>query len=299
MSGNDEWRSVVREWSIGGRVVMISEHQFVLNGMLLGQQEANEIIADPLLHVYSIPQPPGTVPLLRKEQQIVILVVGDEAIDEPGGVPEMDVLVNEAVHDHELPPHVRHVIQDCRVLVRVWIVLGRAHVALGVVGVVAVPGGDGGPRDGDLEDVRGATEAHGGEVPPVTPAVDADAFGIRDPLEGEPAHGGDLIEDLGVAESPVEALLEAEAAAGGAAVVALEDGKSEGAEALSAHVVGLGVGAVDALYVGSSVDGEDEGVGTRSVGFGVRAVEGGVELGGVVCGAEGEEFGGLEGVVVM
>jgi hypothetical protein len=136
--------------------------------------------------------------------------------------------------------------------------------------------GDGGAGDRDLKGLRGAGERHGGGVSAVAPAVDAHAGGIAQALGDEPAHAVDLVLDLEVAEVMTNRALEGEAAAGGAAVVELEDEVALRGEGLGAHVDGSAPLAGDALGVGAAVDGDEGGVGPGA-GAGGGAIEGAVQ----------------------
>src|SRR5947199_204357 len=66
----------------------------------------------------------------------------DQGVHQPGGVSVVDVLVEQTVDQKQVAPDVGRAGQDRRLLVPLRVALRRAHVALGIAGVVPVPVGD-------------------------------------------------------------------------------------------------------------------------------------------------------------
>ena len=146
-----------------------------------------------------------------------------------------------------------------RVAVRVG--LGRAHVTLGVVGIVAVPMGHGGSSDSHLEHVRGLGKAHESHEPAVAPTVDADAVGVGEAVIDEPSNAVHLVADFDVAHVVLDDTLELQAPAGAAPVVEAEHEIAKRAQVLRAHRTGHGPVVVHDLGVGTAVRIDDRWVG--------------------------------------
>lgn len=56
-------------------------------------------------------QLPGGVALVREDEQVVGLARRDERVDQPSRVPEVHVLVDQTVNQHQLPLQLRGVRQ--------------------------------------------------------------------------------------------------------------------------------------------------------------------------------------------
>src|SRR5690606_32339003 len=83
------------------------------------------------------------------------------------------------------------------------IVLGQAHVALGVYGVVIAPVGYRGHGDRGLERVRALGDAQRAHVAPVAPALDADTVRVHVRQLPQPPRRTDLVLRLVLAQLPV------------------------------------------------------------------------------------------------
>ena len=165
-----------------------------------------------------------------------------------------------------------------------------AHVAFGIGSVVAVPVGDGGAGDADLEDLGVAEHGHAGHVAAVAPAVNADARGVDEAEARKVTDAGNLVLDLYRAGAVGEGGFEGEAAVGAAAVIELEDDEAFLGEVLGAEVDGERPLVCDALDVGSAVDRDDRGV-TLAGLYVRRAVDRAVEERAVVR-LEFDQLGG-------
>lgn len=76
----------------------------------------------------------------------------DEGVDEPSGVAEVNVLVDESMHEEQgcAISHLGHVVHDAGLIVSDWVGQRGAHVSLGVVRVIAIPVGHRRPGDAHL-----------------------------------------------------------------------------------------------------------------------------------------------------
>ena len=73
-----------------------------------------------LFHVNAVRLPPWHVPLVGKEQQVVRLPGCDQSINKAGRVPEVDILVDKAVDEQELPLHFVQMRHDAGIVVPLW-----------------------------------------------------------------------------------------------------------------------------------------------------------------------------------
>jgi hypothetical protein len=221
------------------------------------------------------------VALLGEDEEVVRLAGFRERDDEAGGVAEVHVFVGHPVDEEQAALEPVRMDQGGGFAVAVGVFGGRAHVPLGVAGVVAVPVGDGGAGHAHAEDLLGLEQAHEGHVAAVAPAVDADAGGIEARQAGEVADAPDLVFDLDGAHAAGDVGFEGEAPAAAAAVVELEDGDALLREVLGAEIDREGPVVDDALDVGAAVDGDDD---RRRAVRGGGAIERAVEQGAVGCG---------------
>ncbi len=230
--------------------------------------------------------------LFREDEQVVLLVGGGEGDEQTGSVPEVDVLIDHAVDEEEPALELRGVGEDRAVVVALGVGLGRAHVALGVTRVVAVPVGHWRAGDADLEDLRGAQHGHAGHVAAVAPAVDADPRAIHIGQGSHVAHAGHLVVDLDRAHAVGQGGFEGQPAVGAAAVIEPEDHVALLRQVLGAQVHREHPVVSDALGVRPTVDGDDERV--AAPGFEDRwAVDGAVKE-RAIGGGEGGELRSLQ-----
>mmetsp|Transcript_26133 Transcript_26133/g.59615 ORF Transcript_26133/g.59615 Transcript_26133/m.59615 type:complete len:226 (+) Transcript_26133:94-771(+) len=177
---------------------------------------------DALLHEYAVLEGARGVALVREEEELVVLLRADQRVDQARRVPEVHVLVDQPVHQEEGALDVIDVSHDGAARVAVGVALGRAHVALGVVGVVAVPARHGRAGHPHLEDVRGARQGHRGHVPAVAPPVDAHSLRVGQALCDGPLDASLLILHFQVAHVPLDLRLEEQPAPRTPAVVDLQ-----------------------------------------------------------------------------
>lgn len=137
-----------------------------------------EVVGDVFFHVDAVGEAAGHVAFIGEEEEVVWFAVSDEGVDEAGGVAEMDVFVDETVDEEEFTFDFVDMVENTTAAVAVIVGLGKTHVSFGVMGVVAVPIGDGGASNGDFKGVGGAGKAHERHVATVAPAVDADTGGV-------------------------------------------------------------------------------------------------------------------------
>ena len=138
-------------------------------------------------------------------------------------MPEVNVLVDHAVHHEEPPAELVDVAQRRGPPVPIRIVPGSTHILFGVGGVVALVKGNRRPGDAGFEDVGGRGERHQRHVAAVTPAVDADPRYVGKAEGAQPAHPFDLVADLDAAHPARDRRLEPQPAARRAAVIHLHD----------------------------------------------------------------------------
>lgn len=166
--------------------------------------------------------------LVGEEQELVGLARGDEGVDEPGGVPEVDVLVDHAVDEQQLAPDLGRVVHNGADLVAPAPALRRqAHVLLRVEGVVAVPGRHGGAGDGAAEGLREAGQGHGRQIAAVAPPVEPDVAGFRQPFLDEPLGAGALVLSVDVSEPVLDGAFELQAPPRRPSVVQLPTTRNE------------------------------------------------------------------------
>ena len=112
-----------------------------------------------------------------------------------------------------------HVVDGAVVVITVAVVLGQAHVALGVDGVVVPPVGHRGHGHGGLEHVGALGDAEAAHVPAIAPSPDADAGGVGPWLAADPGGRRDHVLGLVLPQLAVGHVPEVAAAVTGAARV--------------------------------------------------------------------------------
>mmetsp|Transcript_12167 Transcript_12167/g.25037 ORF Transcript_12167/g.25037 Transcript_12167/m.25037 type:complete len:486 (-) Transcript_12167:1012-2469(-) len=157
-------------------------------------------------------------------------------VDEACRVPEVNVLVNQTMHQQQRPPQFVNVRHHGAPRIPVRVLLWCSHVPLRVVRVVPVPVRHRRPRNPNLERLGSAAESHGRHVTAVTPAVDGDAGGVCDAVGDRPFHAGLLVLHLQVTHVPLDLRLEPQPPPAAPAVVNLDDEVALGAEELRAEV---------------------------------------------------------------
>ncbi len=175
------------------------------------------------------------------------------------------------------------------VLISLGVRLWRAHVPLGVAGVVAVPVGHGGPAHTDFEDLGGAHHGHAGHVAAVAPAVDPHARGIDIGELREFADGGYLVVDFDRAHSVGDGGFEGEAAVRASPVVDLQDHETLLREVLGAKVHRQRPLVERALDVRAAVDRDNDRVALAR--FEDRRAEDGAVEERAIGGIRGGELG--------
>src|SRR4051794_39700241 len=80
-------------------------------GSLPGSEMLQQITQHASLLVFEPVRVAGHVPLLRKHQQIVVLLSSRQCRDEPRRVPEVHVLIGHPVDEEQLPSQLLHVIE--------------------------------------------------------------------------------------------------------------------------------------------------------------------------------------------
>ena len=98
-----------------------------------------EVGQDARLHRLAVPLRPRHVALVGIDEQVVRPVGLDQGVHQARRVPEMDVLVDQAVDQEQPSPEPVGVGQGGGLAIAVRVVPGRAQVLLGVGRVVAVP----------------------------------------------------------------------------------------------------------------------------------------------------------------
>ena len=93
---------------------------------------------------------------------------------------DVDVVVGDAVDDHQLATQARGVWHEVGVGVRVGLLLRRTQIALGVVRVVQTHVADRSARDACMEHVRSSEQGGQRQVSPVGPAADRDALQVEE-----------------------------------------------------------------------------------------------------------------------
>ena len=186
---------------------------------------------------------------------------------------EVDVLVDEAVDEHEPASDPRGVGQHRGALVAVGVALRGPHVALRVAGVVPVPARDGCAGDGGLEHAGLLGQAHDRHVAAVAPAVDPDPVQVDEAALGQRAQRIDLVRHLEVPEVFLDRALEREPSAPAPPVVDRHDEVAEPPQVLGPEGTGAGPRVGDELRVRPAVDRDDGGERTLPFGHVERGVE--------------------------
>ncbi|CAH0055364.1 unnamed protein product [Clonostachys solani] len=196
-----------------------------------------------------------------EDVDVVVLDAGEvEGVEEPEGILEVDVVVGDAVHEEEADvPAEGGGVGDAGGGVAVPVVLGLAHVALGVDAVVEAPVDDGGDGHAVGEGLAGVLlEGLEGLEAAVGPAPDGEAVGVDVGLAGEVLGGGDVVSGLVDAELVADGDAVGAAEEAGAAGVDSDDDVAEARGDVGLEVDGEAL--VDLLGAGARVLVEEDGV---------------------------------------
>src|ERR1017187_2170197 len=174
------------------------------------------------------------VSLLRVQHELELLARQLQGIGHLQGVLEQHVVILEIVKDEELAFQVCRFRGEGGVLIAVGILLGQAHVALGVDGVVVDPTGHWRAGDARVEDVGRIEHGVNGHEAAVAGAGDADARGVGESERDQVFDAGHLVGQFGNAELVIDGGFESVPATHDAAVLALPD-----------HVPLMGVDLID------------------------------------------------------
>ena len=199
------------------------------------------------------------MPLIRVEQRFERLARIDQRLHQASGVAEVDVLVDHPVDDEQLAAQPVDVGQGRPEPVPLRILLGRAHVFLGVGRVITLPERDGRPGHSHLENIRRRSQCHQGHIAAIAPAVDADSRDISESERLQPAHALDLIAHLDLAHAACDRCFECQSAPRRTAVVDLEDHEALLGQHLRSQVHGLRPAVVDHLGAWAAVERDDHG----------------------------------------
>src|SRR5579871_3090010 len=106
----------------------------------------------------------------------------------------------------------------CTGAIGLFVVSWRAHVALGIVGIIAIPGGHRRTRHTNFEDVGSAHQGHTGHIAAIAPSIDAGAPAVYIGTLGHEAYTIHLVVNLDVAQGAGYRTLEGQTTIGTAAV---------------------------------------------------------------------------------
>ena len=207
-----------------------------------------------------------------------------------GGVAQVDVVVGRAVDEQEVARELR-CAADGVVGIALAVFLRRAHVALGVDGVVVAPVGRGCHGHSGAEDGLPGAHRHERVEAAKAPTPNAYVLAVDVGQRGKIAGGGSLVLGFEAAQVQVGTLLESRPAATRAASVNADvDVAARGhvalvnASAEKAHVPRVG----DLLRAGPGILIHDDGIAARGVEVG-RLDHPSVQL-GAVDGLKGEKL---------
>src|SRR5438128_592607 len=122
---------------------------------VLPLQIALEELEQSPLHVDAVSFGAWHVTLIWIDQRFERLARIDQRLHQASGMPEVNVLVDHAVHHEEPPAELVDVAQRRGPPVPIRIVPGSTHIVLGVGGVVALVSGNRRPGYAGFEDVGG------------------------------------------------------------------------------------------------------------------------------------------------
>mmetsp|Transcript_13810 Transcript_13810/g.26337 ORF Transcript_13810/g.26337 Transcript_13810/m.26337 type:complete len:208 (-) Transcript_13810:434-1057(-) len=201
-----------------------------------------------------------------KHDQVICLLVFNQLIDQHRCLPEENVLVHQAMAQHQRSLNISDLMQRACSLISFYILLWKSHVPFCVGCIVKCPVGNRGSRYSSVKYVRAFRETFQRHVPSIRPPRHSHPVRICPSLIDGVLHTSGLIRDFQLAHVSKNRRFETESPAIRATVVHLNHRESLVAQELSAQVGRHhSPGVLDVLNVRTSVGGHDEGVRSGSV----------------------------------